>query len=69
MDCDMYKVLALSEQSLFVECHMHMEKPQSYSAKALPNVALGIEGLMNCLTAMTSLQSSFCYVLDKENSS
>lgn len=45
MDCDMYKVLALSEQSLFVKCRMHMAKPSITLEKGFTECSTQQRGL------------------------
>ena len=55
-----------TEHSCFAECS---GKPRKYLAKSLLSVTLGKEVSKNCRSAMASVPSTFCQVLDKEKSS
>jgi hypothetical protein len=50
----------------FVECLKNSAKPGKHLAKSLPSVTLDKEVSVNCISATTSLPSTFCWALDKD---
>jgi hypothetical protein len=57
---------ALPESGLFVECLKQSSKTEKLSAKALPGVTLGKKSSTNCISATTSLSSTFYWALGED---